>query len=51
MSFKIFLIWSSGSPPVKWSELFYAILKEGTMGNICLKIYEISTSGSGEEVV
>ena len=33
MSFKIFLIWSSGGPPVRWSETIYAILKEGTIGN------------------
>ena len=46
MSFKRFLIWSSGGPPVRWSGTIYAILKEGTMGNI-----EIWTSGSGEDVV
>ena len=34
MSFKRFLIWSSGDPPVKWSGTFFAILKEGIMGNI-----------------
>ena len=35
--FKIFLIWSSGSPPVRWSRTICAILKEGFMGNIHVK--------------
>ena len=47
MTFKIFLIWSSGGPSVP----IYAILKEGIMGNIHLKLYEIWTSGSGGDVV
>ena len=51
MSFKRFLIWSSGDPPVQWSGTIYAILKEGTMGNIHVKLYEIRTSGSGGDVV
>ena len=34
MSFKRFLIWSSGDPPVQWSGTIHAILKEGIMGNI-----------------
>ena len=51
MSFKIFIIWSSGGPPVKWSGTTYAILKEGIMGNIHVKLYEIRTSGSGRDVV
>ena len=34
MSYKSFLIWSSGGPPVRWSGTIYAILKEGIMGNI-----------------
>ena len=46
MSFKRFLIWSSGGPPVQWSRTIYAILKEGIMGNIHMKLYEIRTSGS-----
>ena len=50
MLFKRFLIWSSGSPPVRWSGAIYAILKEGIMGNIHVKLYEIWTSGS-EDVV
>ena len=40
MSFKRFLIWSSGDPPVQWSGIIYAILKEGIMGNIHVKLYE-----------
>ena len=47
MLFKRFLIWSSGDPPVQWSQPIYAILKEGIMGNIHVKLYEIRTSGSG----
>ena len=43
MSFKRFLIWSSGDPPVQWSRTIYAILNEGIMGNIHVKLY-----GSGE---
>ena len=37
MSFKRFLIWSSGGPPVQWSSNNYEILKEGTMRNIHVK--------------
>ena len=51
MSFKRFLIWSSGSPPVLWSGTIYAILKEGFMGNIHVKLYGIWISGSGGDVV
>ena len=43
MSFKIFLIWTSGDPPVQWSVTIYAILKEGNMGNIHVKLYVIRT--------
>ena len=50
MSFKRFLICSSG-PPVQWSQTIYAILKEGIMRNIHVKLYEIWTSGSGGDVV
>ena len=50
MSFKIFLIWSSGSPCVRWSRTICAILKEGIMGNIHVKLYEIWTSGLGGDV-
>ena len=35
--FKIFLIWSSGGPPVQWSRTVCAVLKEGIMGNIHVK--------------
>ena len=48
MSFKRFLILTSGSYPVQWSKTIYAILKEGIMGNIRVKLYEIWTSGSGD---
>ena len=51
MSFKIFLIWNSGGPPTQWSKTIYAMLKEGIMGNILVKLYEISTSGSGEVIL
>ena len=50
MSFKRFLIWSSGGLPVRWSGTVYAIMKEGIMGNIHMKLYEIWTSGSGGDV-
>ena len=39
MWFKRFLIWSYGSPPVEWSETIYAILEEGIMGNIHVKLF------------
>ena len=51
MSFKRFLICSSGGPPVHWSKIIYAMLKEGIIGNIQVKLYEIWTSGSGGDVV
>ena len=51
MLFKIFLVLSSGGPPVQWSKTINAILKEGIMGNIHVKLYEIWTSGSGGDVV
>ena len=51
MSFKRFLIWSFGSPPVPWSRTICAILKEGVMGNIHVKLYEVWTSGLGGDVV
>ena len=50
MSFKRFLIWNSGDPRVQWSETIHAIVKEGIMGNIHMKLYEIWTSGSGGDV-
>ena len=46
-----FPIWSSGGPRVQWRGTIYAILKEGIMGNIHVKLYEIWTSGSGGHVV
>ena len=51
MSFKRFLIWSSGDPPVQWSRTIYIILKGGIMGNIHVKLFECRTSGSGGDVV
>ena len=51
MSFKIFLIWSSGGPPVRLSGFIFAILKEGIMVNIRVKLYDIWTSGSGGDLV
>ena len=46
MSFKRFLIWRSGRPPAQWSRTIYAIFfKEGVMGNIHVKIFEIWISG------
>ena len=51
MSIKIFLIWSSGDPRVRWNVTIYAILKEGIMGNIQVKLYEIWAGGSGEDTV
>ena len=47
---KVFLILSSSSPLVQWSGTIYAILKEGIMGNIHVKLYEIWTNGSGDVV-
>ena len=51
MLFKRYLIWISGYPPVQWSVTVNAILKEGIMGSIHVKSYEIRTSGSGGDVV
>ena len=39
-----------GGSPVQWSGTIYAILEEGIMGNIHVKLYEIWTSGSGDVV-
>ena len=50
MLFKRF-IWSSGSPSDRWSRTIYAILKEGIMGNIHVKLYEIWTSDSEGDAV
>ena len=46
MSFNIFIIWSSGGPPVN----IYAILQEVIIGNIHVKLFEIWTSSSGDVV-
>ena len=37
---KIFLIWLSGSLSVQWSRTIYAILKEGIMRNIHVKLVQ-----------
>ena len=50
MPFKRFLIWSSGSPLVWCRRTIYAILKDGIMGNILVKLYGIWTSGSKGDV-
>ena len=41
MSFKRFLIWSSGSPSVWWSGTICAILKEGTIVYTIVNILHI----------
>ena len=51
MSFKRVPIWSSGDPPVQWSETIYAALKEGISGNSHVKFYERRTSSSGGDVI
>ena len=51
MSCKRFLIWSSDGPPVQWSGTIYAFLKEGIIGTIYVKFYEIWTSGSEGDVI
>ena len=51
MYFKRFLIWSSGDPPFNWSDTIYAILIEGIMGNIHVKLYEITTSDSAGDAI
>ena len=39
-----------GGPPVRWSDTMYANLKEGIIGNIHLKLFQIWTSGLGDVV-
>ena len=51
MSFKRFLIWSYGGPLALRSGAIYAILKEGILENIHVKLYEIWTSGLAGDVV
>ena len=50
MSFERILIWSSCGPTVQWRRTISAILKEGIMGNIQVKLYDTWTSGSGDVV-
>ena len=38
------------SGAVQWSQTIYANLKKGIMGNIHVKLYEIGTCGSGDDV-
>ena len=42
---KILFTWSSDGHRVQWSRTIYAILKEGIMGNIHVKLYEFWNSG------
>ena len=51
MLFKIFLICSSGGSLLRWSRTIYAILKEGVIGNIYVKLNDIWTSVSGGDIV
>ena len=51
MLFLRFLIWNSDCPPVWWSGTIYAILKEGIIGNIHVKLFEIWTRGSVGDVI
>ena len=51
MSFKRFLIKRSGGPCVQRSGNIYAILVEGIIGNIHVKLFYIWTSGSGGDVI
>ena len=44
--FKVFLIWSSGSPSVQQSITFCAILVEGIMRNNSVNLFYIWASGS-----
>ena len=47
---KDFLSGALVAPPVRWSGIIYAILKEGIIGSIHVKLFEIWTSGSGDVV-
>ena len=47
MLFNKISIWSSIGPSVRWSVTICAILKDGIIGSICVKLYEIWTSDSG----
>ena len=51
MLFERFIIWSSGNPPVQWSRTINAIMNEGIMGNIHVKLNEIWVSGSGDVIL
>ena len=51
MSFKRFLIKSSGGPHIRRSRAIYTILVEGIMGNIYVTLFLICTSCLGGDVV
>ena len=38
-------------PPVWWSRIIYTILKDGVIGNIRVKLFEIWTSCLGGDIV
>ena len=40
MSFKRFLIWNSGGPPVQWHRTIYAIFVKGIMRNNSVNYFE-----------
>ena len=47
MSFKIFLIWSSGSSRIRWSGTICAILKEGnSVNNFAILVEGIKRNNS-----
>ena len=48
MLFKRVLILSSAGSSVQWNETVFAILEEGIMWNIHVKLFYIWTSGSGD---
>ena len=39
ISFKDFIIWSSGGPSVRWNGTIFAILVEGISGNLHIKLF------------
>ena len=51
MSFKDFSVFSSGNHFVGRSRTICAILVEGNIGDICVKLFKILTSGSGDVVL
>ena len=51
MLLKVFIIWGSGDPPVRWSRTIYAILLAVIMRNNSVKLFWIWASGSGGDIV